>query len=122
MIRLRRPFALAAVLLVTLLSCERASSDGAVKALLADPARYDGQIVTLTGTVTSLDVRVSRRGNSYYTFKLDDGSGRVTVFSFGDPPCPKGSTVNVEGQFRRMKEMSGHTFYNQVDASRVTCE
>ncbi len=119
--RPRPVFALAALLFLTLLSCERASPDGAVKALLADPARYDGQIVTLTGTVTSLDVRVSQRGNSYYTFKLDDGSGRVTVFSFGDPPCPEGRAVNVEGQFLRVKEISGYTFYNQVDATRVTC-
>ena len=100
-------------------ACEGA--DGLVKALLSDPARYDGQPVTLAGTVTQLDVRVSRRGNSYYTFKLGDGSGRVTVFSFGEPPCPSGSRVTIDGEFRRVKRVSGHTFYDQVDARRVVC-
>lgn len=79
------------------------------------------QVISLSGTVTNLDVRVSQRGNRYYTFKLDDGSGRVTIFSFGDAPCPEGSPVAVEGEFLRVKYISGYTFYNQVDATRVTC-
>ena len=96
-------------------------ADASVKALLSDPTRYDGQAVSLAGTVTGLDTRVSRRGNAYDTFKLDDGSGRVTVFSFGQPPCPSRSQVMVDGAFRRVKQVSGHTFYNQIDASRVMC-
>ncbi len=120
--RLQAAFALTALLLVSLLSCERASSDGAVKALLDDPARYDGQVIALTGRVTSLDSRVSRRGNDYYTFQLDGGSGRVTVFSFGTAPCPSGSRVSVEGQFLRVKRVSGYVFHNQVDARQVLCE
>jgi len=107
-------------LLVFLLSCGQ-QPDGPIKALLSDPARYDGQMISLSGALTNLDVRVSHRGNSYYTFELDDGSGRVTIFSFGGPPCPAGSLVTVEGQFLRVKYVSGYTFYNQVDAKRVTC-
>ena len=121
-VRLRSAFTLAALLLVALISCERAFSDGAVQALLADPARYDGQVVALTGTATHVDRRISRKGNAYYTFQLEDGSGRVTVFSFGTPPCPSGSRVSVEGQFLRVKHVSGYTFYNQVDARQVSCE
>jgi hypothetical protein len=45
----------------------------------------------------------------------------MTVFSFGTPPCPEGGPVSVDGQFRQRKEISGYTFYNQVDAQRVTC-
>jgi len=28
--------------------------------------------------------------------------------------------VTVDGEFRRVKQISGHTFYDQVDARRVT--
>lgn len=109
-------------LLLLLLSACNQQPDGPIKALLSDPASYDRQVVSLSGMVTDLDVRVSQRGNLYYTFKLDDGSGRVTVFSFGDAPCPEGSRVAVEGQFLRVKYVSGYTFYNQVDARRVACQ
>jgi len=110
-----------AVVLVLLLVAACEGADGPIKPLLSDPAAHDGQADTLAGTATQLDVRVSRRGNAYYTFKLDDGSGRVTVFSFGQPPCPSGSPVTVDGEFRRVKQVSGHTFYDQVDARRVVC-
>jgi hypothetical protein len=96
-------------------------ADATVKTVMSDPARYDGQAVSLAGTINALDARVSKRGNAYYTFKLDDGSGRVNVFAFGQPPCPSGSSVTADGVFRRVKQISGHTFYNQVDASRVVC-
>ena len=97
------------------------SADALIKALLSDPGRYDGQAVALAGTVSQLDARVSRRGNAYYTFKLDDGSGRVTVFSFGQLPCPSPSRVTVAGEFRHVKRVNGHTFYDQIDARRVVC-
>lgn len=114
--------ACAYVVVLLLLSVAAAeAADVSVKALLSDPTRYDGQPVSLAGTVTGLDARVSKRSNAYYTFKLDDGSGRLTVFEFGQPPCPAASPVAVDGVFRRVKQISGHTFYNQVDARRVAC-
>jgi hypothetical protein len=105
--------------LALVVACEGA--DGSVKTILSDPGRFDGQAVTLGGTVTQLDARISRRGNAYYTFKLDDGSGRIAVFAFGQPPCPSPSRVTVDGEFRHVKRVSGHTFYDQVDARRVVC-
>jgi hypothetical protein len=92
-----------------------------IKTILADPARHDGQTFTLDGTIAYLDARVSKKGNPYYTFKLDDGSGRLTVFSYGEPPCSAKSRVTVEGPFRRVKQQGGYTFHNQIDARRVTC-
>jgi len=99
--------------------CEGA--DGSVKTILSDPGRFDGQAVTLGGSVTQLDTRVSKRGNAYYTFKLDDGSGRVSVFSFGQLPCPSPSRVTVAGEFRHVKRVGSHTFYDQIDARRIVC-
>lgn len=120
--RRRRRLGVLGLVLVGLLSCNRGASESAVKALLSDPAAHDGTLVNLSGTVTNLDVRVSRRGNAYYTFKLDDGGGRITVFSFGSAPCSNGSWANVEGQFLREKTVNGYVFHNQVDATRVICE
>lgn len=100
-------------------ACEAA--DASVKTVLSDPARYDNQPVSLAGTVNQLDARISRKGNDYYTFTLDDGSGRITVFSFGHPPCTSPDRVAVDGTFRRVKQVGRHTFHNQVDARRVTC-
>jgi hypothetical protein len=71
--------------------------------------------------VSRLDARVSRRGNPYYTFTLDDGSGRLTVFSFGRAPCPSPTRVTVDGEFRQVKKVGSHTFHDQVDARRVVC-
>jgi DNA polymerase III alpha subunit len=110
-----------AVILVLALVVAGEGADGSVKTILSDPGRFDGQAVTLGGTVTQLDARVSKRGNSYYTFKLDDGSGRITVFSFGQPPCPSPNRVTVDGEFRHVKRVGAHTFYDQVDARRVVC-
>jgi hypothetical protein len=97
------------------------AADAQIKAILADPARYDGQPVMLAGSVSRLDARVSRRGNPYYTFTLDDGSGRLTVFSFGRAPCPSPTRVTVDGEFRQVKKVGSHTFHDQVDARRVVC-
>jgi hypothetical protein len=99
------------VALALVVACEDADGSG----------RFDGQAVTLGGTVTQLDARISKRGNAYYTFRLDDGSGRIAVFAFGQPPCPSPSRVTVDGEFRHVKRVGGHTFYDQVDARRVVC-
>ena len=116
--------ACAHIVVVLLLSVAVAVGEGAdatVKTVMSDPARYDGQAVSMAGTINALDARVSRRGNAYYTFKLDDGSGRVNVFAFGQPPCPSVSRVAIDGTFRRVKQVSGHTFHDQVDARHVSC-
>jgi len=33
----------------------------------------------------------------------------------------KGERVTVDGEFRHVKRVGGHTFYDQVDARRVVC-
>ena len=88
--------------------------------LLSAPDRWHGLPVMLSGKVTHLEPRVSRRGNSYFTFRLADRSGTVTVFSHGAPPVKDGDRVRVDGTFLKVKRVGKYTFQNQVDASRIT--
>jgi hypothetical protein len=90
-------------------------------AILAAPERYDKQAVTLNGALTNLNQQVSQRGNAYYTFDLQDATGRIRVFSFGQAPCPEGGQAAVDGTFETVKRVGDYTFYNEVTASRVTC-
>ena len=88
---------------------------------MANPERYDGKLLSVDGTVTGLRSKVSRKGNAYYTFRVSDGRAAVMVFSFGTPSCSDGRQTTVEGQFLRVKQVSGYTFYDQIDARRVNC-
>jgi hypothetical protein len=90
-------------------------------AILAAPERYDRQAVTLGGVITKLNQRVSQQGNAYYTFDLQDTTGRIRVFSFGQAPCPEGRQTVVDGTFETAKRVGDYTFYNEITASRVLC-
>jgi hypothetical protein len=68
--------------------------------ILTNPARFDGQSVTVSGTITNLRETFSRRGNPYYTLDLSDGKQAIRVFSFGKAPCHNG-TATVDGTFAR---------------------
>lgn len=95
--------------------------EAAAGAILAAPERYDRQAVTLGGAITKLDQRVSQRGNAYYTFDLQDTTGRIRIFSFGQAPCSEGRRTVVDGTFEKVKRVGDYTFYNEVTASRVVC-
>lgn len=88
---------------------------------------YDGQPVKVRG-VLAADPRakVSRRGNPYYTFTLMDPqtNDNVSVFSFGVPPSflEGGAHVIVEGTYHTVKRVGRYTFYNEIEAERITQE
>ena len=92
----------------------------ALSEILANPDRFDGQVVTIEGTMTNLRQRVSRRGDPYYKFDLSDGKQAIRVVSLGRSPCRSGA-VMVEGTFDKMKRGKRYTSYNVVNASRVIC-
>jgi len=88
--------------------------------ILASAGRFDGQPVTISGTITNVQERVSRAGNPYYTFDLSDSKQAIRVFSFGTAPCRVGGAT-VEGSFEKVKRQGRYTFYNEVTATRVMC-
>jgi len=110
---------LAIALVAVVLSA--AALDTSPSTILADPDRFDGQPVTITGAITNLRQTVSRRGNPYYTFDLSDGARTIRVFSFGRSPCKDGTAATVTGTFEKVRRVGRYVFSNEVTATEVTC-
>ncbi|MFI5342441.1 MAG: hypothetical protein ACHQ7N_21730 [Candidatus Methylomirabilales bacterium] len=96
------------------------AAEVSVKDLTANPAKFDGQTVTLRGTATAVKATVSPKGNPYTTFQVKDSSGAaVRVFSWGHPEIREGVSVEVVGVFQQIKKVGRNTFYNEVEAQTV---
>ncbi len=97
-------------------------TDVGVCSIIAKPTDFDHQTVTLLGTVSALKETTSRRGNDYTTFKLQDpsGCGAVNVFTWGHPTMNNDDHVRVEGVFETEHHKGRYTFYNEVEATKVT--
>lgn len=93
-----------------------------IKSILDNPQKFDGKVVTVKGEVNSLKFKVSKRGNPYFTFKVDDGEAEIMVFSYGKPWIDNGQKVKVTGVFNAVKRVGQYTFYNEIDASRGSIE
>jgi starvation-inducible outer membrane lipoprotein len=87
--------------------------------LLADPDRFDGQAVTLQGTVEKYREGVSSDGAPYYKFRLSDEQYGVRVFWHSQ--CRDGMQATVDGTFERVNRLGRRTHYNEVTATCVTC-
>lgn len=85
-----------------------------------NPDKFDMKPVTLTGDVSNLRPRVSRRGNPYYTFDLSAEGCKVHVFCWGHPEVRTGDPVEVQGTFAKVKRVPPrYTFYNEVECQDV---
>lgn len=105
------------LLLVSILA---AAAEVSIKALVANPAQFDGQTVTLRGTATAVKATVSRKGNPYTTFQVQDASSAaVRVFAWGHPAVKEGGSVEVVGVFQQVKRVGRYSFYNEVEAQTV---
>jgi RecJ-like exonuclease len=93
-----------------------------VCAIVDKPASFNHQTVTLQGIVTALKETTSRRGNDYTTFKLQDpsGCGAVSIFAWGHPTVNNGDRVHVDGVFETEHHQGHYTFYNEIEATKVT--
>jgi hypothetical protein len=104
------------------LSPEDTAAQVGVCAIVAKPADFNHQTVTLQGMATALKETTSHRGNEYTTFKLQDpsGCGGVNVFAWGHPALNNGDQVRVEGVFETVHRVRQYTFHNEVEATKVT--
>jgi hypothetical protein len=66
-----------------------------IRELLDDPPRYDGKTVRIAG-----EVKEAAGALGYGAYKVDDGTGSITVVSQGGGAPRVGARVGVEGTFR----------------------
>jgi hypothetical protein len=79
-------------------ACAHASQSVAPSALAANPSTYDGQSVTVSGTVKNPTARQTRRGTAT-AYQLCD-SACINVIEFGNANVSDGSQMTVSGRFR----------------------
>jgi hypothetical protein len=97
------------------------AADVSVCSITQNPKGYDHQTVTLEGAAISLRQTTSRRGNDYSTFKLQSRDGcALDVFTWGHPTLSGGQQVRVEGEFETEHHQGRYTFYNELQAMKVT--
>jgi hypothetical protein len=87
---------------------------------VANHASFNHQNVSLQGAVIGLRETTSRAGNDYTTFKLQDGGCDVNIFMWGHPTLMNGNHVRVDGVFEIEHHQGRYTFYNEVEATKVT--
>lgn len=80
------------------IGCAHTSQTVAPSALAANPSNYDGQDVTVTGSVKSPMTRQTRRGTAT-AYQLCDNAC-INVIAFGSTNVSDGSQVTVSGRFR----------------------
>ena len=85
--------------------------------LLADQARFDRQVVSVTGRATSHTTRYGAR--TYQKFKLGDASGEIPVFVPEISPCRQGQLCKVTGVFLIKPAASGAPRVSGIKANVV---
>jgi hypothetical protein len=98
------------------------AADDAICSIVKKPQDFDHTNVSLKGAPINVKQTTSRRGNDYTTFKLQDSFGcAVTVFTWGHPTLSTCDQVNIDGVFETEHHQGPYTFYNEIQATKVTC-
>lgn len=82
----------------SVIACGHTAQSVAPSALAADASTYDGEDVSVSGTVKNPGTRQTRRGTAT-TYQLCD-SACINVIQFGSATVSDGSQVTVSGRFR----------------------
>jgi hypothetical protein len=97
-----------------------AAQETTVQKILANRDSYDGQEVSVSGTVSKLKLKTLKDGNDYTTFSLIGESRRsLNVFVWGHSKVKMGQRVKVTGTYQKVKRMGLHTFYNEIEAMEI---
>ena len=86
-----------------------------IKTLLDDPARFDGKVVRIAGTVGS-----SAGVLGYGAYRVDDGTGTLSVVSQGGGAPREGAQVGVEGTFRAVFTLGTQSVAVLMEKQRFT--
>ncbi len=83
--------------------------------IASNNAVFDGKSVTVTGTVSDVKAKTSKRGNDYTTFDIC-ATKCIGVYVHGHPTVANGTTVTVTGDYTASKSMGSFTITNQISA------
>jgi hypothetical protein len=98
------------------------AADDAICSIVKKPQDFDHKSVSLKGAPSIVKETTSRRGNDYTTFNLQDSAGcTVKVFTWGHSTISTCDQVNVDGVFETEHRQGPYTFYNEIQANKVTC-
>jgi len=90
-----------------------------VSAILQHPDQYDGKVINVVGRIAAYQERVTV-GDTYATFRLEDGNSYLTVYFFGKRLGLKnGLRIRVIGTYSAFKQDGQYSFRNQVGAQGV---
>jgi hypothetical protein len=84
---------------------------------VTSPTAFDGRHVTVSGTVRSVLVKTSHRGNDYEAFSLCEKSC-LKVFTWGHPQIREGQRLEIKGTFQAVKRVGQYTFRNEIEADK----
>jgi len=87
----------------------------AIKTLLDDPGRFDGQTVRIAG-----EVRGSVGALGFGAYQVNDGTGTLSIVSEGGGVPRQGAKVGVEGTFRSAYTLGTQTTAVLVEQRRYT--
>jgi hypothetical protein len=111
-------------MLVVLLSLTTivAAGETNVCRVSANPSGFDHQQLTLEGIAAGLRKGTSRSGRKDVTFLLTSpaGCGGVIVYAQQPPTLSNGDHVKVEGIFETQHRRDGLTFFNEMQATKIT--
>lgn len=97
-----------------------------VRKILANTYSCDSKEVFISGMVKDIKHKISKKGNEYTTFVLTDvyydydPDYGITVYVGEHKVLAEDSMIWVRGKYHQTKEVSGYTFYNQIDAISFT--
>lgn len=110
-----------AMILILLAPFSAHAADLAICSITQNPQSFDHRTVALQGVATRVKETTSRRGNDYSTFELESRDGcALKIFTWGHPALSAGSQVRVEGEFKTEHHEGQYTFYNELQATKVT--
>jgi len=108
------------LVLVLLVSSVYPAIEATIGDILQNKDRYDGEEVSVSGTVSKLKFKTSKSGNDYTTFSLiGDSGGSINVFIWGQSKLKAGQKAKVTGIYRKVKKVGRYTFYNEIEAVEI---
>ncbi len=84
--------------------------------LVKSPEKFDGKVITTSGTVAKFQAKTSKIGNKYFIFEVKSGEAKISLYGRGElAKAPKdGQKVEVTGKFEKEHKMRDFSVKNQL--------